>query len=219
MVYVLKYLTVHLREVYGAFVALREHDDQLPEWVGTVRVLSIGGGAGSDIAGFKNFVVDEDEGFYSASAKQFDITRLERVTEWDTLAAKVVHIFSSEGINFRQFCIHNDINEFDPSKYPPYDIIMMSYVISELDDDALDVLVNVISSALAARGVLVINDRNELAVVAKIERLLSNFNVVARSQDKDECWCGIKYPDELRELFKPKLNMKSVRLGAIVERL
>lgn len=216
-VYLLRYLHVHLQEVCSAFDGLRRHDTHLPEWAEKVKVLSIGGGPGSDIAGFRRFVVDY--GFYSEVSKQFEITRLERVTEWDALATKVFPIFSADALTFEHNKIHADIKGFKPSKDDPYDIIIMSYVISELDDVTLDVLVKAINKALATRGVLIINDRNEDAVVAKIEKLLSNLRVLAQSRSDDERWCGILYPDDLIDVVKPKRNMTSVRIGAIVERL
>ena len=123
-IYLLRYLHVHLKEVYSAFAALCRYEDHLPEWAEKVKILSIGGGPGSDIAGFRHFVVDH--GFYSETPKQFEITRLERVTEWDGLAPKVFPIFSEDNINFEHKKIHTDIANFKPpTNY--YNIIIISY--------------------------------------------------------------------------------------------
>jgi len=56
-------------------------------------------------------------------------------------------------------------------------------------------------------------------VVDKIKVLLSNVKVVDYHKSASTEWCGVSYPDEIAKIVKPKLNMTSLRIGAIVERL
>jgi hypothetical protein len=213
-IYLLRYLHVHLQEVYNAFRGVCQYPT-FPKWQGKAKVLSIGGGPGSDIAGFQRFVTEL--GSVLGLGTEFEITRLERVAEWNNLASLVFPLFSAEGYIFEHITVHSDISEFKPLNSAKYQIIMMSYVISELDEENLKILEATIKNAMAPNAVLIINDRNEKAVIEKIRLLLSKVKLLEQWCSVEEEWCGIFYPDDLRDVVKPKVYMKSLRFGAVVD--
>jgi len=107
--YLLRYFLVHLREIYSIFERLLL-SKCLPKWPHSAKVLSIGGGPGSDIAGFKHFLTTY--GFYSSATVKFEFTRLDRVTEWDSLASSVYSLFDTDSFQFSYSKIHADLRSY-----------------------------------------------------------------------------------------------------------
>jgi hypothetical protein len=213
-VYVLRYLPVHLQEVKQCLDGLRGSDELPLNWPDPVRVLSIGGGPGSDIAGFKKFI--SDAGFYDENHRNFEILRLEKVEDWNDHASKIVRLYTPEDYEFDYRRKIDDINNLPGCVKGPFDIFLLSYVVSELTELECIELGKAIDTLFNERAVVVINDRSQEEVLEKTRLILQAFNVLDRFSCTTESWCGLHYPDELVGITAPKLNMKSRRYSAVV---
>lgn len=215
-VYLLRYMLVHIQEVKQALDGLRNNSELPDAWPDPVRVLSIGGGPGFDVAAFKKFVLED--GFYSDDIRSFEIFRLDKVKDWDDLAGRVIYLYSPPGYSFKHSKINQDLNTLP--KYPKrkFDIFLLSYVVSELSYTECEQLGKTISASVENSAVVIFNDRNEDEVWKKIQAITSHCNIAAYFKNTAEEWCGLSYPDSLTSTTKPKLKMKSIRYGVIVKK-
>ncbi len=214
--YVLRYLPVHIQEVNQVLDGLRDSQGLPASWPDPVRVLSIGGGPGSDIAAFKKFI--SEGGFYDDDAHKFQIYRLEKVEDWNNIATEVIHLFSPKGYEFDHKKINNDLNNLPKCAKGPFDVFLLSYVVSELNDAECDRLGKAIDALSGDRAVVIFNDRNQDSVWQKIQVIASQLNEVDSFKRTAEEWCGLHYPDDLKGMTLPKLYMKSVRYGLVIQK-
>lgn len=215
-IYVLRYLHVHWAEVFDALNLTRSLNE-FPDMRKNLNILSLGGGPGSDILAFKSFAI---HGLLDKNKITFNITRLDCEATWNDLAVEVIDLCKSDNKDFfKHRRINTTISDFakvDVLK-ERYSVFLISYLISELEGSEIDDLISIINTRKADNSIVIINDRNEELVDGKIAKLINGLNIKREIRNAAVCFCGVIYPNEFLSEMKPKRNMKSLRLGLLVE--
>ncbi len=216
-IYVLRYLPVHLREVYLA--AKEIPADTLKTMLSkeVVRILSLGGGPGSDIAAIKKVIMDFIERNQVApNFLTIHLVRLDKETGWDNLSSEVVRTFSSNQYQFKYHKCHVDIVSTEMTLEPGYDIVSISYLISELPDRDMPIFIRNVQKSLMKGSILLINDSKRDNVKLKIERLLKALEYETSVSSDAVRWCGFDFPYHILMNVKPKLKTKSGRYMILI---
>jgi hypothetical protein len=211
-VYVMRYLPVHIYENLLAFRETPQDVFNLIDRCSKVRLLSLGGGPGSDIVAFKEYLEEQER----SKIVLAEIVRVDREEKWNEMAEKVINNHKFNGVNYNHTNILADVlSDFiDESKY---NFISMSYILSELGSNMKSLAKNLLFS-VNDPSVIVINDRDERAVENNANILFNELGVSKSNIhfSKDRRNCGVEYRDDIRETFKPKLSTNSIRYTAII---
>ena len=215
-IYVLRYLPVHHKEVY---LTLSRISKEVAVAIGgkkCVRVLSIGSGPGSDILAFKKIVADGL--LFLDGVTDILLVMIEKESGWDEISDDVLKLYS-EGFHYLHKRHHLDFGNRQVKCDSGFDYLLLSYVISELSIKEVDNVARNLQQCIGNPSVLIINDRNEDRVTSKIDRLLKDFkiqNTIIQSGVRE--WCGVSYPDEIKENVRPKLSTNSVQYTVVVSK-
>ena len=218
-IYILKFLPVHVHEVY---IAIKKMENDILEIFSSkneINILSVGGGPGSDILAMKSFIVEQVE---EECMPKFNILRIDKENGWDNLSEKIIHPnFSSEikrKFNNRKFLFNFALNKLN--KKLNFDIILISYLISEISDDDMFVFTHNMQNLLANKSILIINDRNEDVVQYRITGMLNNLSLKPEKffSESERIWCGFSYPDDIKNLVNPKLKTNSKQHSVLIEK-
>jgi hypothetical protein len=211
-IYVLRYLPVHLREVYLAATEIPADTLKTILSKEDVRILSLGGGPGSDIAAIKKVIVDFiKRNQVAANLLTIHIVRLDKETGWDTLSNEVVRIFSANQCQFKYNKCHVDIVSTEMTLEHCYDLVSISYLISELPDKDMPIFIRNVQKSLMRGAILLINDSKRDDVKLKIERLLKALEYETCVSSDTVRWCGFDFPYHILMNVKPKLKTTSRR--------
>lgn len=203
--YVLRYLPVHAAENRAGLrrVPSKVVEDIL-EYV-QIRILSIGGGPGSDLYAALNFLSSNVEDGYR---HEVNVTRIDIEPLWDEIAINVIKA-ASEDFEVRVRTLHADVMEgLGRVEDKEFDIVVCSYLISELNNVDFEEFGRKLRKLMWNGGVIVINDRPQAEVEEKIRAVFEAANIVC-SEVSNTDWAGFFYPDEIVQKVGPKLNMKS----------
>lgn len=212
-IYVLRYLPVHIKENLKVLEALNVKGVE-KDWDVPVEVLALGGGPGSEIAALQTFV--KENGFFGSEVPEIHVTRVDRVEEWSEIYKVVKQVSKGKTPKYKYHRINGDVCSIKKYK-GAYDLIFLSYIISELTDEKAAELGNALSQVVKDHCILVFNDRNQEAVVNRIESILGLFSVSKQYVSSAEHHVGINYPKNIKERVGPKLRLSSYRRGVIVE--
>lgn len=205
--YVLRYLPVHSAENRkGLGRVTAEVVENILKYA-PIRVLSIGGGPGSDIHAVLQFLKREID---DVSMHKVFVTRVDIEPLWDEIAADVIKNGSSD-LSIRLDTLHADaMSGLDILKDEDeeFDIVLCSYLISELDEATLQILGVKLRRVMWNGGVLMINDRPEEDVRKKI-RMVFEAAEIDYSEMNNYGWAGFSYDDEVAQVVEPKFNMNS----------
>ena len=213
-VYVLRYLLVHIKENQQVLEALNVKGVE-DHWEVPVEVLSLGGGPGSEIAALQTFV--QENGFFGSEVPEIHVTRLDRVEEWGEIYKTVRRISKCGSPKYKYFRIIDDVCSVNKYK-GAYDLVFLSYIVSELTDEKAAELGSALSEVVKDNCILVFNDRNEEAVVSRIQIIVSLFPVSKQYVSTTASHLGLNYPEDIKERVGPKLKLGSYRRGVIVTR-
>lgn len=207
-IYALRYLPVHIYENYkGALLIPEEQRERIFNKV-TLNILSIGGGPGSDIAGFKKFI-----DLYTPEeclCMNFTFIRLDNEDGWNDISKHVIHLYGGAERKFdhkkvvMDACLNS--NWFDGKRF---DIILISYLISELQNEQISTLANNLKKCMSEEALLVINDRNEVVVHQKIQLLSSSAGIILMASEGLTQWANFSYDENIKSQAKPKLSASS----------
>lgn len=211
-IYVLRYLPVHIKENLTVLEALNVKCVE-NHWEEPVEVLALGGGPGSEIAALQIFV--QANGFFGSEVPEIHVTRVDRVEEWSEIYKVVKQISNGKSPKYKYHRINGDVCSIKKYK-GAYDLVFLSYIVSELTDEKAVELGNALSQVVKDRCVLVFNDRNQEAVVNRIELILGLFSVSKQYISSAESHVVINYPEDIKERVRPKLRLSSYRRGVIV---
>lgn len=207
-IYVLRYLPAHIHENYlGALLIPEEIRNQLFAKK-TVKVLSLGGGPGSDIAGFKKFteLLTADE----FQCENCEIVRVDKEDGWDKVSGQVIHLFGKPEIEFKHTKRELDVcatsTWFDGKKF---DVILISYLLSELNDAQIDALAGNLKKCMSSDALLIINDRSEGVVDGKVTRLSAASGIQRKATQLNDEWARFSYGDDIAKRAKPKFSASS----------
>lgn len=212
LIYVLRFLPVHMQENLSILEGVDANRVKVEEGR-PIEVLAIGGGPGSEIAALRKFVLESD--YFGHPVQEIHVTRLDRVDEWTGIHLEVRKLYESDKVSYKYSKITGDVTtcaDFDGN----YDLVFLSYILSELSDSQANKLAEKIHSVTRDTAVLVLNDRNQAQVIQRMKAITEPFNIVSRYTASTEKHFGLSYPDEIRKRAQAKLQMKSYRLGAVV---
>ncbi len=211
-IYVLRYLPVHIKENLKVLEALNVKGVE-EHWESPVEVLALGGGPGSEVAALQTFV--QQNGFFGSDVPEIHVTRLDRVEEWSEIYKTVRRISKGKSPKYKYFRINGDVCSVKKYK-GAYDLVFLSYIVSELTDEKAVELGKALSKVVKENFVLIFNDRNEAAVVNRIEMMVGLFAVKGQYVSTTASHVGINYPEDIKERVGPKLTLSSYRRGVIV---
>ena len=209
--YIVRYLPVHVREVEKAYELLP--DQQLEELLKKerIKVLSIGGGPGSDIAATLKFLHRHIR-YKPHEMPQLYFERLDQEESWGDLSPAVTDVYRHEAnIEISNSCY--DIAKQAIIRVERFDICTLSYVLSEIEDnDIPQVAANLKNSVNTANsGIILINDRDQVEVVERIRMLIGILGATNVQSCRQQEWAGFSYPDHIKEIAGPKLSTSSIR--------
>jgi hypothetical protein len=212
-IYVLRYLPVHQKEVYLALAMVppKFHEDFAAKK--QLSILSIGSGPGSDIFAFKTLL---NQGLIpSGGVAEIVVNFVEKETGWDRILNETTGITDGDTrYSYDKLYLDFSADEFECNQ--SFDYLVLSYLISELNERELENTARNLQNCIRNLSVLIINDRKEDDVIRKIRRLLRFCNVQWMIEMHDRVHCGVSYPDELRSELKPKLKTNSTRYTVVV---
>lgn len=204
--YLLRYFPAHAAENESGM--RRIPCETIDAWFecGTVRILSVGGGPGCDVYGALKFLAEEAH--IRGEAISVDLTRVDIEDLWDEEFNDVMEHFFPD-VEFQ--LLHFDVNDgFDSFEGDEFDLVIASYLISELSADECLALAREIDFVLADVGGIIINDRPESAVEENIRSMFERISV-GFDEDRLTGWAGFSYPEDICEDLNPspKFMMKS----------
>ncbi|AMX03693.1 hypothetical protein A3224_14855 [Microbulbifer thermotolerans] len=203
--YVLRYFPVHCKENYHG--AKNIPYDVVDKWFGYgyVKILSVGGGPGSDICGVLEYL--EEEALSRQLDLSVDVVRLDIEDQWDEVFDDVMERFFP-WVNYRT--VHLNVSDgIDLISDENFDLVTISYLISELSKEACINLADEVGSVLVDGGVLIINDRPEGVVEKNIRSMFDRIEL--SYEESSMCdWAGYSYPNDVAEAVGPKFNMNSI---------
>lgn len=207
-IYALRYLPAHIAENYqGSLLIPEEHRNRIFR-KNSLKIASFGGGPGSDIAGFKQFIEGLDNQEYPCA--NFIFTRLDVEDGWKNISENVMRLYGADESRFNYQKFDMDIcsngNWFDDKRF---DVILISYLVSELNTEQIQSLANNLRKCMGAETLLVINDRSEDVVYQKIEDLSSSANLRLITSRILSGWAGYSYDNTIAQHTSPKFKVSS----------
>lgn len=202
--YLLRFFSVHCMENY--YGAAHISSDIIDDWfeVGHVDILSVGGGPGSDVCGVLEHL-EKEVGRRNVDLS-VNVLRLDIEDQWDEVFDDIMERFFP-WVNHRT--AHLDVqNGFGSISDESFDLVIASYLTSELSTEACLNLSDEIDSVLDDRGVLIINDRPEGAVERDIRSMFDRIEIEFDELFLND-WAGYSYPNDIAAIVGPKFNMNS----------
>ncbi|MFJ4453251.1 hypothetical protein ACIP1G_05075 [Pseudomonas sp. NPDC089392] len=175
-IYALRYLPVHEAENRSALRKLP--DDVVQELLNynNIRVLSLGGGPGSDLYAVLKYLSESVRDGYR---HKVSMTRIDIEPLWDKMAGVVVED-AAAGCDFEivNKVIHADVMAgLDSVKGKEYDLVICSYLISELSGVNFKELGGRLKKIMWKGGVLMINDRPQDEVDNNIREIFEGAEI------------------------------------------
>lgn len=210
-VYAVRYYPVHMEEIATA-VDSSLHMNGVEDILLTrdLSILSLGGGPGSDILGIRKRI----RGYASIDSKntyKVSFTRIEVNPIWDNIFYRAVALgTTTQNLSEEYKTIHHDLTLNESVVLPKQDIILMSYLMSELSDAEAYMLAHRVKDLMKSNALIIINDRPEDAVKNRIKKFL---DIILPSESKEHYftyWGGFTYPEDIKNKMEPKLNMNVV---------
>lgn len=202
--YLLRYFPVHKAENYQG--AIRISDDVIDDWLeqGRIDILSVGGGPGSDVCGVLEYL--QEVATQQEVELSVNVTRLDIEHQWDDVFDDVMERFFPWA-DYQT--VHRDINAgLGSISDERFDLVIASYLTSELSTAECMKLAKEIDSVLADGGVLMINDRPEDVVERDIRSMFQGIELSYEEYFLSS-WAGYSYPNEISKAVHPKFSMNS----------
>ncbi|MEH6800562.1 MAG: class I SAM-dependent methyltransferase [Halopseudomonas sabulinigri] len=219
-IYVARYAPAYISEVRSAFnVTPRDYAEELSR-KSMIKVASIGGGPGTDIAGFKKWVLtnlDEDNDIEKIKFLRVDIHE-----DWDDVSPELISLYDAPDIEYEYKKIVCDITQepINSQSFKSFDVIMMSYILSEIDSEDIRKVAKNISKVISGKTLLVINDRPQDVVIQKIDQFITAVGggnqKIVEPTERDHC--GESYPDEIFGKVGATIFRKSIRYNVLIEK-
>ncbi|UTW11745.1 hypothetical protein [Marinobacterium rhizophilum] len=219
-IYVARYAPTYISEVHSAFrVTPRDYAEELSK-KSRIKVASIGGGPGTDIAGFKKWIlrnIDEDNDIDKIKFLRVDIHE-----DWDDVSPELIKLYDSPGIEYKYKKVVRDITQkpINTQSFKSFDVIMMSYILSEINSNDIEKVAKHISEVISDKTLLVINDRPQDVVIRKIDQFISAVGgknpKIVEPTERDHC--GETYPDEIFGKVGATIFRKSIRYNVLIEK-
>jgi len=172
-----------------------------------IRVMSLGGGPGTEAIALMDILRDYANDFTLC----FD--NVESEYSWKTMYGDLTQNFASRisNVTLQTRFSSSDIETHAKTVTVPYDLAFVSWLFSliKTSQEILSIL-NVLESLLREDGYLVIADRFEDKVVTRISSAIENADgLILKENDRQIQWCGVMFPDDVRDKFKVRLKADS----------
>lgn len=172
-IYACRLMPCHASEIYNGLInhgnnILKDYSQNLSDF----KAISYGSGSGTDIIALLkafNYLKNVEKQQISS----LNILRIDDAMDnWNPIVDKV-----EKFLREKVFCNFKFFIETNPSKFQKNDtdIIVCSYLISELDTEQIEVVKNNILSFAKNKFLLVINDRKQDVVKGKVDKLLNDI--------------------------------------------
>jgi ribosomal protein RSM22 (predicted rRNA methylase) len=172
-----------------------------------LKTISLGGGPGTEAIA----IMDILGGYDNKYELSFD--NVDSESSWETMYEDLTQNFAKRisNVTLKTRFISSSIETHAKTAKVLYDIAFVSWLFSLIkkNQDIIGIL-NVLGSLLRENGYLVVADRFEPNVVAMISNAIENADgFILMENDRQIQWCGVMFPDELRDKFKVRLNADS----------
>lgn len=219
-IYVLRYAPAYISEIFDALkYTSKEFIDYILE-ADELKVASIGGGPGTDIAAFNKWLGIYD--YDISNLKKIRYLRVDIHEQWDDVSPELINLYKIENINYeyKKIVRNVSIEPVKSSSFDNFDVIMLSYVISEIDEAYIYNLAEHVSQIMSDSTLVIINDRPQDQVLMKIEKFFEHIGCLnpTRIQPEYRDHCGVTYPDDIYNQAQPTIFKKSMRYNALVKR-
>lgn len=207
-IYVARYLPVHSSEIYEALRQLLfQYHDKIAK-KDEIVFASFGAGPGIDTYAFHRWLNSNND---ELKCENITAYRIEACPDWTDLAKEVMFSNTPGNMARKYMRYIADITIENITLERKFDIATLSYVVSELDDDGIDKLINNIQNNKNKESYIIINDRPEKDVIEKIDKIMKEVAKGGYSQNHfDNEHCGFSFDDEIYSEFGPKVYRKSV---------
>ena len=219
-IYVTRYAPTYISEVEEA---LRRTENEFIRYIfqkKELNVASIGGGPGTDIAAFNKWLSTQPTWHYDFNLKDIRYLRVDVHEQWNDVSHLLIHLHKMQNVSYAFYKRILDIsnNPLKSTIFESFDVIILSYFISEIDENNIHKLANHVSHLLSIKTLVVVNDINYANVIKKINSFLDDLGVMNPMSYKftSSGWCGEIYPDEIKNKSHPKLSKNSVIYNVLI---
>jgi len=193
-IYMLRYMVVHIKEITSILDRIDiKHFINKP-----LKILSIGGGSGIDILAFNYWINSKLD-----TTPEINYTVIDK-ENW----GNIFNIVTSMHTCNTQ--IHHEYISSDTQLEDDYDLVIMSYLLSELDSETIEIVWNKIGN----NKIIIINDRSEV----KVLETMKNKREETSSSDC-ECFnkehCRYTFPFEDKTISGLQLKIFKNSCGCI----
>lgn len=209
-IYVVRYLPVHCKEVRLGLDLLNEGEKTEILNAEHLKVTCIGGGPGTDIMAF-NYWLNYNVLFSEGNLKSIDFIRVDKCTLWDSISPKVIHSNKPSNLKVDFKKRHFDITQPNLSISHKSDLVILSYIVSEINESDIKTFANNILSTSQRNAIIVINDRDQTEVNSKIKLLMSYLNIESFRAENSQKHCDFSFPVAIAEDVQPKFRTSSIR--------
>ena len=173
-----------------------------------ITVMSLGGGPGTEAIALMDTLRDYANDF----TLSFD--NVESEYSWQTMYEDLTQNFVNRirNVTLKTRFLPSSIETHVETVTVLYDLAFVSWLFSliETSQEILSIL-NVLGSLLREGGYLVIADRFEDKVVTRISSAIENADeLILKENDRQIQWCGVMFPDDVRDKFKVRLKADSM---------
>lgn len=201
--YVIRYLPAHAGE--NTIALGRISQANLDSWLqrDVIRILSIGGGPGSDLYSALQFIEQHQ------TNATIEVTRLDIQPLWDVIASDIISRSVSR-LRYTERTVHQDaLAGLSRFVHGSFNLIICSYFISEVPHASFQRLGTQLRSLLAPDGALLINDRSEVLVQQNIDTVYQSAQL-NKTTLYNAGWAGFVFPEHIVSAVAPKFNMSSM---------
>ena len=221
-IYVMKYAPVHIKEIFNALSTTSIEFKKYIFNKNNLNIASIGGGPGTDIAAFNKWLSTQLTFLYDFNLKDIWYLNVDIYEQWKDISNFLIPLYERQDIKYHFNEIICDIsnNPVNTITFDNFDIIILSYIISEVDKNNIKNLARHVSQILSNKTLVIINDINLPEVINKIDSFLCELGV---SEPKSyhgitSNHCDESYSSEIKERVQPKLTTSSVFYNVLIER-
>jgi len=172
-----------------------------------IKVISLGGGPGTEAIALMDILRDYDNDY------KLDFDNVDSESSWKIMYRDLTQNFVNRisNVTLKTRFISSDIGSYAKTVTVLYDVAFVSWLFSLINkSQEIENILNVLESLLRENGYLVVADRFEPKVVSRISNAIESADgLVLKENDRQIQWCGVMFPDDLRDKFKVRLKADS----------
>lgn len=198
-VYLLRYLATQFAQ--SAFLIRTYILDDIKGKM-DLSVISFGGGPAPEALALVNEIGNRDENY------EISFENIDGEASWEPIYYDLTHYFVDQVKNVKLKTSFNcsDVTNFTSSKH--YDIVFISWLLSDMDKQNRPRIVELARDLVTPQGHILVTDRVEEAMVDDISTVIGESKGLNLQEHGElhRYWCGVSFPDELKDCFKFRLN-------------